>query len=87
SLWSGIKGSTGGSAESPAHVPDVFCSTKTTEESGVFWSAYDVKSTGTVYVCTLHYDRYVAQVASPQLTDVQQRAAAQYALLANSRYM
>ncbi len=88
SLWSEIKGSsTGGSAESPAHVPDVFCSTKTNEASGVFWSAYDVKSTGTVYVCTLHYDRYVAQVASPQLTDVQQRAAAQYALLANSQYM
>ncbi len=38
------------------------------------------------YVCIVHYDRYVAQVQSGQPIDVRQRAAAQYALLANSQY-
>lgn len=39
------------------------------------------------FLCTVSYDRYVARVASAQLTDAQQRAAAQYALLAKSQYM
>ncbi|MFD3507589.1 hypothetical protein [Nocardia sp. NPDC058666] len=36
------------------------------------------------YTCNLRYDRYVATVFSDQIADVRQRAAAQYALLANS---
>ncbi|WP_433564614.1 DUF7373 family lipoprotein [Nocardia sp. CA-151230] len=86
-LWSGIDRTTGDPAEAPAKVPDTSCSAVPTEKTGVLRFAYDVAESATVYICTLHYDRYVARVASPQLSDAQQKAAAQYALLANSRYM
>lgn len=86
-LWSGINGAAGANAEAPAKVPDVSCTAKPGDESGASWWASSVAGTSTAYVCTLHYDRYVARVAGPQLVDVQQRAAAQYALLANAQYM
>lgn len=37
------------------------------------------------FMCIVAYDRYVGYVGSNQITDVHQRAAAQYALFANSR--
>lgn len=86
-LWSGINSTTDGSVATPAKVPDVGCTSVPKEDFEQSWYAYDLTSTGTVYICTLHYDRYVARVASAQLTDVQQRAAAQYALLAKAQYM
>ncbi|MTE11579.1 DUF7373 family lipoprotein [Nocardia aurantiaca] len=86
-LWAGIKGTTSDSVEAPANIPDVACSAVPTEETGVLRYAYDPAEGATVYLCSLHYDRYVARVASPQLVDAQQKAAAQYALLANSQFM
>ncbi|WP_225732328.1 MULTISPECIES: hypothetical protein [unclassified Nocardia] len=35
------------------------------------------------FMCVVRYDRYVAELAADQLTDVQQRISAQYAMLAN----
>ncbi|GAB0104473.1 hypothetical protein JMUB6875_34470 [Nocardia sp. JMUB6875] len=84
-LWSGIKATTNGSVEGPADVPDVSC-TLSKEDIGDAWWAY--RGSGSpAYICTLHYDRYVARVASMQLGDAQQMAAAQYTLLANSQYL
>ncbi|MFI1915074.1 hypothetical protein [Nocardia sp. NPDC020380] len=86
-LWSGINGTTTESVDAPANVPDVSCAVVPTDDVGVLRFQYDIPETDTAYLCTLHYDRYVARVASPQLIDAQQRAAAQYALLAKSQYM
>ncbi|WP_280234008.1 DUF7373 family lipoprotein [Nocardia cyriacigeorgica] len=59
----------------PRDVPDVRCAEDSTPADS------DRR-----YVCVLRYGRYVAQVQSGQPADVEQRAAAQYALLANSQY-
>ncbi|NEW39097.1 hypothetical protein GV794_16995 [Nocardia cyriacigeorgica] len=61
--------------DAPKDVPDARCS----EDA-------DPNDPDQKYVCIVRYDRYVAQVQSGQPVDVRQRAAAQYALLANSQY-
>lgn len=66
-------------AEAPDKVPDTTCA-----EANQTWTTYKTWDTNAKYICTLHYDRYVARVSSDQLIDVQQKAAAQYAVLANS---
>ncbi|MFJ4658159.1 hypothetical protein ACIP5Y_43405 [Nocardia sp. NPDC088792] len=86
-LWSGINGTTAKSVDAPAGVPNVSCAVVPTDDVDVLRFQYDIPETDTAYLCTLHYDRYVARVASPQLIDAQQKAAAQFALLANSQYM
>lgn len=63
-----------GDAASPANVPDSAC----VENLG-----YDKNRTVPTYTCVVAYRRYVAYVNADQLLDAQQRAAAQYAILAN----
>ncbi|WP_067818982.1 DUF7373 family lipoprotein [Nocardia inohanensis] len=75
SLTTAITGSFKNKASAPQGVPDVIC-----EE------AADPKTTER-FRCVVRYSRYVALVASNQLTDAHQRAAAQYALLANAEWM
>ncbi|MBU3061521.1 hypothetical protein KO481_08285 [Nocardia sp. NEAU-G5] len=60
---------------SPAGVPDTKCTQLP--------SRYNVKN----FTCAVRYRQYVALVWSPQIDDAHQRAAAQYALLANSQGM
>lgn len=76
-----------GSAEPPAGVPDAACVENPNPKSDLNFDTedYDSWSIDNKYLCTVHYDRYVARVASNQLIDAQQKAAAQYALLANSQ--
>ncbi|MFD6353544.1 DUF7373 family lipoprotein [Nocardia tengchongensis] len=85
-LWSGITSAATTPTDKPSDVPDTAC-----EETGnnpkphridqeEAWDRSDR------FVCTLHYNRYVARVAGTQLADVSQRAAAQYALLVTSQY-
>ncbi len=83
-LWSGIKPLQPGSVETPSGVPDVFCGENPNPNKDEYETAWDSKNR---YYCTLRYDRYVARVASSQLSDLHQRAAAQYALLAKSQYL
>lgn len=66
-----------GIADAPAGIPGVKCGESTAK------SQY---SSAKRYRCVLSYRRYAAVVESDQLTDVAQRAAAQYALLANSTW-
>ncbi|MFE3446420.1 hypothetical protein ACFXNW_25615 [Nocardia sp. NPDC059180] len=61
--------------DAPKDVPGVRC----TEDA-------DPSDSDNKYACIVQYDRYVAQVQSGQPIDVKQRAAAQYALLANSQF-
>ncbi|MFD6353542.1 DUF7373 family lipoprotein [Nocardia tengchongensis] len=86
-LWSGINKTTTASVEAPPNVPDVACTETPHPESGASVSRNDTWDLANKYICTLHYDRYVARVASNQLIDAQQKAAAQYALLAKSQYL
>ncbi|MBF4995764.1 hypothetical protein IRT45_01175 [Nocardia sp. BSTN01] len=58
----------------PKGVPDSFC-----EKNANSYSWSDDR-----FRCFVRYDRYVARVISAQVLDTQQRAAAQYAVLANS---
>ncbi|MVU78938.1 hypothetical protein GPX89_17005 [Nocardia sp. ET3-3] len=85
-LWSGITKLDKGSVESPAGVPDVAC-VENPNPKPHSWDFDNAWNDSGRYICTLHYDRYVARVASGQLIDAQQKAAAQYALLANSQWM
>lgn len=87
-LWSGINGITPGSDDKPMGVPGVSCAEKPAQNPNdrSTWSL-DAWNHDHSFVCTLHYDRYVARVAGSQLADVHLRAAAQYALLANSQFM
>lgn len=62
------------SIDPPQGVPDAFCEENTEEQ--VF--------TDKRYRCVVRYGRYVGRVSSSQVKDAQQRAAAQYAVLANS---
>ncbi|WP_424991828.1 DUF7373 family lipoprotein [Nocardia ignorata] len=64
-------------------VPDTFCFNNAEKYS----PAGPYVSRETRYLCVLRYDRYVAVVMSNQVPDLYQRAAAQYALLANSAYL
>ncbi|MFE3756952.1 hypothetical protein ACFXO9_21835 [Nocardia tengchongensis] len=84
-LWSGIPTVTTNSAELAGTVPDTACTRTANPGVDYPWVAYSAWNHKDNYVCTLHYHRYVAQVASDQLFDAQQKAAAQYALLANSQ--
>ncbi|WP_153805612.1 hypothetical protein [Nocardia sp. SYP-A9097] len=65
-----LRGTGRQAAEAPPGVPDAFC-----VETG---------SATERFTCTVRSGRYVAQVASGQLQDAHQRAAAQFALLVNS---
>ncbi len=69
----------GGPAVAPVpEVPDSACVENTTKS---------VKSTAPQrYICIVAYRNYVGYVTSRQLLDVHQRAAAQYALFANSQW-
>ncbi|MFD6353540.1 DUF7373 family lipoprotein [Nocardia tengchongensis] len=84
-LWSVIPTITPNSPEPAGTVPDTACTRTANPGVGYPWVAYTAWNHKSKYVCTLHYHRYVAQVASDQLFDAQQKAAAQYALLANSQ--
>lgn len=83
-LWSGINTITPGSDDRSIGFPDVSCAENPKAKPTKSLNAWNRSSR---FVCTLHYDRYVAQVAGSQLADVHLRAAAQYALLANSQFM
>ncbi|MFE6862727.1 hypothetical protein [Nocardia sp. NPDC057668] len=65
-----------GPAEAPAGVPDTTCGE----------APKDATSGLKRYRCVVAYRQYVAAVQSDQITDVHQRAAAQYALMANSSW-
>ncbi|MTE11618.1 DUF7373 family lipoprotein [Nocardia aurantiaca] len=82
-LWSAILGTAyPGAVDAPPKVPGARCG-----EGPV---AYDVdgyvETKVKRYRCAIVYRRYVATVDSDQLADVYQRAAAQYALMANSTW-
>ncbi|MFE3222545.1 hypothetical protein [Nocardia sp. NPDC059228] len=83
-LWSGINRIIPGSAAPPAGAPNAACVENPEPKSG---NSFDAWNASDKYLCTLHYDRYVARVASSQLDDAQQKAAAQHAVLANSQYL
>ncbi|UGT39649.1 hypothetical protein LTV02_26790 [Nocardia yamanashiensis] len=74
-LSGAITGGFKNKASTPQGVPDVIC-----EEAADSQAAERFR-------CVIRYSRYVAMVVSNQLTDVHQRAAAQYALLANAEWM
>ncbi|MFI1915117.1 hypothetical protein [Nocardia sp. NPDC020380] len=76
-LWSAILDPAyPGAADAPPVVPDAKCGESATKDD------LTIKR----YRCAVVYRRYVATVESDQLADVQQRAAAQYALMANSTW-
>ncbi|MEU0540299.1 hypothetical protein ABZ319_10545 [Nocardia sp. NPDC005978] len=83
-LWSDINALMPKTVEAPPNTRDVACVENPKPKSGGFSSAWDAKDR---FLCTIRYDRYVARVASSTLSDVHQRAAAQYALLAKSQYL
>ncbi|MFE6862768.1 hypothetical protein [Nocardia sp. NPDC057668] len=84
-LWAAINEQLPKTVDPPANTRDVVCKENPQPErsNGVHPAWYD---NGRFY-CNIRYDRYVARVASSQLADAQQRAAAQYALLAKSQYL
>ncbi|GAB2562702.1 hypothetical protein GCM10027167_82280 [Nocardia heshunensis] len=86
-LWSGINKTMNKSAEAPAGVPNAACAEGPDAKSGHAQVEDDAWDGANKYICTVRYDRYVARVASNQLIDAQQKAAAQYAVLANSQYL
>ncbi|MFD4354835.1 hypothetical protein ACFWPX_19930 [Nocardia sp. NPDC058518] len=67
-----------GDTYKPTHAPDKLPSAKCAENND---AQGDIKR----FSCVVQYRRYVAHVQSHQLPDVHQRAAAQYAILANSQ--
>lgn len=86
-LWSGITSAADNSINKSAEVPDTSCyETRPVAKVQPFTDS-EAWDDSARFICTLHYDRYVARVAGTQLADVVQRAAAQYTLLANSQYM
>ncbi len=62
-------------AMAPTRVPNSKCAELPSE--------FDMRN----FTCTVRYRQYVGVVWANQLSDAQQRAAAQYALLANSQWM
>ncbi|MEU1206754.1 hypothetical protein [Nocardia sp. NPDC005825] len=83
-LWTGINGLIQGTTDAPPGVPGATCAENPSPNRTSYSQAWNATDR---YVCTLHYDRYVARVAGAQLLDAQQRAAAQYALLAKAQYL
>ncbi|MGW2660280.1 DUF7373 family lipoprotein [Nocardia tengchongensis] len=83
-LWSGIKGLIKDSAEAPPGLSAATCALNPSPNRSSYSQGWNFNDR---YVCTVYYDRYVARVGGPQLLDAQQRAAAQYALLAKSQYL
>ncbi|QLY31873.1 DUF7373 family lipoprotein [Nocardia huaxiensis] len=71
-LSSAIQAKTAKAADAPEGVPDSWCNVEESKTRNNFY-------------CMVRYDRYVARVTSTQLKDAHQRAAAQYALLANAK--
>jgi hypothetical protein len=67
----------GSVADAVPKLPDSACVENTTDDS-----FFDAKR----YTCLVAYRNYVGYVTSDQLIDAHQRAAAQYALLANSQW-
>ncbi|WP_067704252.1 DUF7373 family lipoprotein [Nocardia jejuensis] len=65
-----------GAADAPPGIPDALCGESARERD------YSTKR----FRCVVTYRQYVATVEGDQLSDAQQRAAAQYALLANSTW-
>ncbi|WP_405489195.1 hypothetical protein [Nocardia sp. NBC_00511] len=86
-LWTGITSATTAPADKQADVPDTVCTETSNTVKPYRFDQEDAWDHSDRFICTLHYDRYVARVAGTQLADVTQRAAAQYALLVNSQYM
>ncbi|MFE3188690.1 hypothetical protein ACFXHA_06745 [Nocardia sp. NPDC059240] len=90
-FWTAINAKSGTSVDAPQGIPDATCVENPNPKTG--WSltgdaeSDDAWDAMNKYTCTVHYDRYVARVASNQIIDAQQKAAAQYALLANSQYL
>ncbi|MFI1240408.1 DUF7373 family lipoprotein [Nocardia salmonicida] len=69
-------------ADSPAQLPDVKCAKNTDPRlNDKFVDTGERKR----FLCAVKYRRYVAVVDANQIQDAHQRAAAQYALLANSQ--
>ncbi|WP_378598265.1 DUF7373 family lipoprotein [Nocardia lasii] len=69
-------------ADSPQQLPDVTCAKNTdTRLNDKFSDTGERKR----FLCAVQYRNYVAVVESDQISDAHQRAAAQYALLANSQ--
>ncbi|MFE6862763.1 hypothetical protein [Nocardia sp. NPDC057668] len=66
------------SADAPTGVPDTFCHR---------YVRYPKLRSLDEFHCYVRYDRYVGIVQATQLPDAQQKAAAQYALLAKSAWM
>ncbi|MFE3188650.1 hypothetical protein ACFXHA_06545 [Nocardia sp. NPDC059240] len=66
-----------GVADAPSRVPDVKCGEKTDQNQGGSRNRFE---------CMISYRNYTASVEGDQLADAHQRAAAQYALLANSTW-
>lgn len=83
-LWAGINGLIKGTTDAPPGLPAATCAENPSPNRTGYSQAWNATDR---YVCTLHYDRYVARVAGAQLLDAQQRAAAQYALLAKAQYL
>ncbi|MFC9993679.1 hypothetical protein [Nocardia sp. NPDC127526] len=83
-LWSEWKVPDHSSADTPTGMRDVFCAENPKPKPSDFGTSWNVNDR---YYCTVRYDRYVARVHGMQLKDVHQRAAAQYALLANSQVL
>lgn len=85
SLYGAINGLESHQVEPPPLSRDIMCAENPQPKFGgnvsQSWDA------GDRFLCTIRYDRYVARVAASQLTDAQQRASAQLALLAKSQYM
>ncbi|WP_438943988.1 DUF7373 family lipoprotein [Nocardia blacklockiae] len=73
-----LRGSNHKLLESPRGVPDSSC----WEASSGAPSMFAARN----FTCLVRYDRYVGEVSSSQLLDTQQRAAAQFALFANSSW-
>ncbi|MGW4246852.1 DUF7373 family lipoprotein [Nocardia sp. NPDC004722] len=90
-LWTAINQLGGTPADAPPGLPDTTCVQNPNPRPGWVLSddpdSYARWDADNKYLCTIHYDRYVARVASSQLADAQQKAAAQYAVLANSQYL
>ncbi|MGV9663554.1 DUF7373 family lipoprotein [Nocardia niigatensis] len=79
-LWSAILDPAYPSrVDAPPKVPDTRCGEAPAVDG---YSGSDVKR----YHCAIRYRRHVPTVDSDQFTDVYQRAAAQYALMANSTW-
>ncbi|MGF6887274.1 hypothetical protein ABIA39_004409 [Nocardia sp. GAS34] len=74
SLWKSLNATAPKDVQTPPGLSSAGCGENT-----------DAGPTGKRYTCRVRYRRYVATVSSDQLGDVQQRASAQYALLANAQ--